>query len=272
MRHLYCFAIVFAAACGPATRDPGGGGVDGPGGGSNGSGDSYPIYAHSDTVLYSINLATKALVVVGPFNTPMSDVITDLAVAPDGTIYIISETALYTASAADGHATKLGSLATCGTRAVALTTTSDGRLWMGDYMGKICQIDISVTPAVVKAPVTMSGGMALAGDFVGVADGSVFGTAYKLSDATTQNNNELVKIDVTTGQVTMIGASGFPKLFGASFQNDVVFGFTHDASGRVVTIDKATGVGTLYATFMDPGTQKPISWAGAGVSSLVVVE
>jgi hypothetical protein len=272
VRYLYYFAFV-VAACGPATRDPGGGGVDGNGGGSGGSGsDTYPIYAHSDKVLYSIDLSNKALVTIGPFNTPMADVITDLAVAPDGTIYIISETALYTASASDGHATKLGSLSACGTHAVALTTTSDGRLWMGDYMGAICQIDISVMPAVVKPPVMMSGGMALSGDFVGVADGSVFGTAYKLSDMTTQNNNELVKIDVTTGQVTMIGSSGFPKLFGTSFQNDMVFGFTHDGTGRVVTIDKASGVGTLYATFMDPATQKPISWAGAGVSSLVVIQ
>src|SRR6266436_5228163 len=106
MRHIFCFAIVMTAARGPATRDPGGGGgVDGNGCSGGRGSHSYPIYAHSDTVLYSINLATKALVVVGPFNTLMSDVITDLAVAPDGTIYIISETALYTASAADGHAT-----------------------------------------------------------------------------------------------------------------------------------------------------------------------
>ena len=218
------------------------------------------------------SLGTKALVTIGNFNAPASDVITDLAVAPNNTIYVISATALYTASASDGHVTKLGSLSACGSRGVALTTTANGDLWMGDFKGKLCKIDISGATPVVGAAVTMSGGMALAGDFVGIGDGTIFGTAYNLSDASTQNNNSLVKIDVTTGTVTMIGPTGFPKLFGTSFQNNVVFGFTHDGTGHVVTIDRTTGVGTLYATFMDPATHMGISFAGAGVSSLVVIE
>ncbi len=271
-------ALALAAGCGASPRDGNGSGVDASGTHHDGTGSSgsnnasYPIYAHSDTVLYTIDLGTKALVTIGNFNSPASDVITDLAVAPNGTIYVISETALYTASASDGHVTKLGSLSACGSRGVALTTTANGDLWMGDFKGKLCKIDISGAAPVVGAPVTMSGGMALAGDFVGIGDGTIFGTAYKLSDASTQNNNSLVKIDVTTGAVTMIGPSGFPKLFGTSFQNDVVFGFTHDGTGHVVTIDRTTGVGTLYATFVDPATNMGISFAGAGVSSLVVIQ
>ena len=270
---IYLAAALFAAACGPGNRGGGGGG--GPDGNSMGSGSdntSYLVYAHSDTVLYTIDLSTKALVTVGNFNAPMNDVITDLAVAPDGTIYTISNTALYTASPSDGHVTNVGSLSTCGTKGVALTTTSDGRLWMGDLMGAICQIDISGATPMVKAPVMMSGGMALSGDMVGIGNGTVFGTAYKLSDQTTQNNNSLVKIDVTTGQVTMVGSSGFPRLFGASFQQDKVFAFTHDGTGRVITIDTNTGVGSMFGTFMDPSTNKGISFAGAGVNSLVTIE
>lgn len=270
--------LSFAAGCGASPRDGTGTGVDAnrthlDGTGSSGSNTtSYPIYAHSDKVLYTIDLGTKALVTIGTFMAPSSDAITDLAVAPDGTIYVISETALYTASASDGHVTKLGSLSACGSHGVALTTTVNGDLWMGDFNGKLCKIDISGATPVVGAPVTMSGGMALAGDFVGIGDGTIFGTAYKLNDAATQNNNLLVKIDVTTGAVTTIGPSGFPKLFGASFQNNVVFGFTHDGTGHVVTIDRTTGAGTLYATFLDPATNMGISFAGAGVSSLVVIE
>jgi hypothetical protein len=117
----------------------------------------------------------------------------------------------------------------------------------------------------------MSNGMALAGDFVGVGNGTVFGTAYKLSDAATQNNNSLVKIDLATGAVTTIGASGYPKLFGASFQENQVFAFTHDGTGRVVTIDTTTGAGSMFGTFTDPATNKGIAFAGAGVNSLVVI-
>jgi len=273
----FALAILIVAACGPGSHGghpgpDGSMGIDSNNGGDDAPPTSYPIYAHSDGVLYTIDLVTKALVTIGNFNAPSNDVITDLAVAPNGTIYVISETALYTADATDGHVTKVGSLSACGNKGVALTTTADGRLWMGDFMGAICQIDFSVNPPVVKAPVMMSDHMALAGDMVGVDNGTVFGTAYDLNQSATQNNNVLVKVDVSTGAVTQIGASGFPKLFGASFSEGKVFGFTHDGTGRVVTIDTATGAGTMFGTFMDPATNKGISFAGAGVNSLVVIE
>jgi hypothetical protein len=283
------FVALSLVACGPTNRD-GGSGADAPrggtdssgGGGDGNNGGSFVVYAHSDTVLYQIDLVAKSLVVVGNFNAPnitvgsvtKPDPITDLAVAPDGTIYVVSEQSLYTASASDGHVTKVGDLAACGQKGVALTTTPDGRIWMGDFMGAICEIDISGASPVVKAPVMMQGGLALSGDMVGVANGMVFGTAYKLSDSAgqgTQNNNLLVTVDVTTGAVTQIGSSGYPKLFGVAFQDNKVFGFTHDGTGHVVTIDTTTGHGTMFNTFMD-SQNKPISFAGAGVSSLVVIQ
>ena len=236
------------------------------------------MYAHGDHVLYMVDLQAKTLSKIGPFNAPQvngsEDVITDLAVAPDNTIYVISETALYTASPADGHVTSVGTLAACGMRGVALTTTPDGKLWTGDFKGAICQIDIAVTPPQVKPPVTLQNGMALSGDLVAVDDGTVFGTVYKLSDAAnagTQANNVLAKINLATGAVTQLGPTGFPKLFGTSFAMGHVVGFTHDGTGHVVMIDATTGAGSTFATFMDPQTNLPISFAGAGVSSLVGV-
>jgi hypothetical protein len=118
-------------------------------------------------------------------------------------------------------------------------------------------------------PVTMSNSMALSGDLVAVGDGTVYGTAYTLSHS--QANNELVKVDLTTGAVTPIGATGFPELYGTSFAFGNVIGFTHDGTGRVVQIDPATGSGSLFATFSDPTTGAPIAFAGAGVNSLVQV-
>jgi hypothetical protein len=276
------FVIAMLAACGPANRN-GGGGTDasqgsGSGSGSNngsGSGsDNFNVYAHSDTVLYVVDVNAKTLNTVGPFNAPANDVITDLAVAPDNTIYVISNTAIYTASAADGHVTKLGSLAACGSKGVALTTTPDGKLWTGDFMGTLCQIDTAQSPPAVLPPISMTSGMALSGDFVAVSNGTVFGTAYKKTDSAnmgTQLDNVLVKLDIATGTVTQIGATGYPKLFGVAFAANQVFGFTHDGTGHVVTIDPGSGTGTLFGTFMDPNTHQGISFAGAGVSSLVPI-
>jgi hypothetical protein len=276
------FVIAMLAACGPANRDGGAGADGGHGSGSgsgsnNGSGsgsDNFNVYAHSDTVLYVVDVNAKTLNTVGPFNAPGSDVITDLAVAPDNTIYVISNTAIYTASPTDGHVTMLGSLSACGSKGVALTTTPDGKLWTGDFMGTLCQIDTAQSPPAVLPPISMTSGMALSGDFVAVSNGTVFGTAYKKTDSAnmgTQLDNVLVKLDIATGTVTQIGPTGYPKLFGVAFAANQVFGFTHDGTGHVVTIDPGSGTGTLFGTFMDPNTHQGISFAGAGVSSLVPI-
>ena len=276
---------LMVSACGPGGRSGtesaidaspgGGGGGDGPTGCGN-LASCYSVYAHADHILYVVDLQAQTLITVGPFKAPTvgttEDVITDLAVAPDNTIYVVSETALYSASPTDGHVTRLGSLSACGMRTVALTTTPDGKLWAGDFKGAVCEIDIQVSPPQVKPPIMLTGGFALTGDMVAVADGSVFGTAYKLSDAASQGsqaNNLLVKINLATGAVTSVGPTGYPKLFGASFGLGTVMGFTHDGTGHVVKINPATGAGTVLATFIDPVTQMPISFAGAGVSSLV---
>jgi hypothetical protein len=204
-----------------------GGGTAG-GGQAGGGGDNsvYTVYAHSNTDLFTIDLANKTLVHVGAFNAPSNDTIQDLAVAPNNVIYVIGAKTLYTADPNDGHVTSVASLGVCGTDTVALTTTPDGLLFAGDYYGAFCK--------------------------------------------STEANNWLVKIDPSTGAITQnIGATGFPQLYGVAYAMGQVFGFTHDSSGRVITIDPQTGAGTLYNTFTDPTTSKPLSFAGAGVNSMV---
>ena len=274
-------------ACGPASRTGNGDDGNPVDGSPNPTGDGptvndgcggvpncYSVYAHSDTTLYVVDLAAKTLNTVGKFNSPMNDVITDLAVAPDGTIWAISETALYTASSTDGHVTAKGSLSACGMRGVALTFTPAGKLYEGDFKGAICQIEITGATPVVDAPITLQSGYALSGDLVAIGDGTVFGTLYKLADAAgkgTQLSNVLGKIDLTTGAVTTLGATGYPKLFGTSFAKNKVMGFTHDGTGDVIEIDPMTGAGDVYATFTDPATSMGISFAGAGVNALVQI-
>jgi hypothetical protein len=239
------------------------------------------MYAHSDSTLYSVDLTNKALVVIGPFNASAGSgsatgnvVMTDLAVAPDGTIYVISEQALYTASATNGQATMVGSLTSCGTEMVALTNTADGRLFVGDFHGSLCEIDITTNPPTVKPPMTMSNGMALTGDFVGVGNGTIYGTAYNTADHSgsgTQASNDLVTVDLTNGNTTVIGPTGYPDLFGVAAANNEIFGFTHDGTGHVITIDPMTGAGAPFGTFTDPNSGQGIAFAGAGVNSMVAV-
>ncbi|MDB4968878.1 MAG: hypothetical protein JWN44_4567, partial [Myxococcales bacterium] len=263
-----------------------GGGAAGGGGGGGGGGQTgcegqgsgcYTVYAHSNDTLYSVDLMAKSLITVGKFNTPKvgssADVITDLAVAPNDTIYVVSKTNLYTASATDGHVTLVGPVTVCGMDNVAMTTTPDGKLWVGDFRGAFCRIDTATTPPTVTQVGSLGMGMALSGDLVAVSDGTVYGTAYKLADPATGGSNIdniLVKLDTATGQVTSaVGSTGFPKLFGVSYALGKVFAFTHDGSGDVITVDPATGAGTLFGSFKDPLTMKGIAFAGAGVNSMV---
>jgi hypothetical protein len=302
MQRCICLAsALLLAACGEAGRNSHGGGPGGDGGisldydggetggGGDGGGQAgcagqskgcYTVYAHGDHDLYRIDLMAKTLVPVGPFNAPMvtdsagkmvEDVITDLAVSTSDVIYVISHTNLYTASATDGHVTLVGALSSCGDLGVALSFTPDGNLYTADFKGAFCQIDLSTNPPTVKPITTLGSGLALSGDLVAVADGTMYGTAYRLADASntgTQKNNLLIKIDPKTGAITQqVGSTGFAKLFGTAYALGQVFGFTHDGTGDVVTIDPVSGKGTLFNSFLDPSTGKGISFAGAGVNA-----
>jgi hypothetical protein len=241
-------------------------------------GGCYTVYAHSNHTLYRINLATRGLEVLGPFHAPIvgtaEDVITDLAVAPDNTIWVVSHTTLYTADPVDGHVTKVSSLGDCGQDNVALSFMPDGALYVADFKGAFCRIDYTQSPPVVTSLGNLAGGYAVSGDLVAVSDGTLFATAYLLSDAAgsgTQLNNVVVKIDPATRAVTRLGYSGFQRLYGVAFAQGKIFAFTHDGSGKVITVDPLTGVGTLFNTFKDPVTNTNISFAGAGVNSLVQI-
>jgi hypothetical protein len=215
----------------------------------------------------------KTLVTLGPFNAPNKDIITDLAVGADNTIYVVSKMNIYTASPIDGHVTLLGPIGTCGSDNVAMTKTPDGKLLLGDFKGEMCTVDTATMPPTVTPIGMMGQGMALSGDMVAVADGTLYGTGYLISDGNTKGtglNNVLVKVDPSTGAMQQqIGATGFPKLFGVAFAGGQVFGFTHDGSGDVVSIDPTTGKGTLFNSFKDPSTNMGISFAGAGVNPMV---
>jgi hypothetical protein len=172
----------------------------------------------------------------------------------------------------DGHVTQVGPVTSCGSAAVALTFTPDGSLYAADYKGAFCKIDLSMMPPKVTQIATVGSAMAIAGDLVAVADGTMYGTAYLLADPAkkgTQLNNTLVKIDPTNASVTVLGPTGYPELFGIAYAMGQVFGFTHDGSGDVVTIDPKTGKGTLFNSFTDPTTMKGLSFAGAGVNAMV---
>lgn len=291
MRGTFCVlgvvSMFAAAACSPDDRG-GGGGADARGGGDGGfvspfvdGGDvgpqegcgeleaCYTVWASSDSTLYHLDLVNQELVRVGTFNQTSGNM-TDIAVAPDDTIWGVTEYSLYRISKVNGEATEVAPLDSCGAFGVALTFTRDGKLWAGDYNGAFCRIDVASDPPRVIPVGQLSNNMALSGDIVAVEDGTIFGTAYSLSDFSTQSNNVLVRLNPDTGAVTTVGSgTGYDRLFGVAFDQGQLFAFSHDGTGEVVTVDPLSGAGTVYGTFDDEGT--PITFSGAAVNPHVRV-
>ncbi len=238
-----------------------------------GTGACFTVYAHTGTDLYYLDLTSASLVAVGPFDALKpdgggTDVITDLAVSPDDTLWVVSATALYRADAVSGHATLVGPIAKCGSGNVALTADGTGALFLGDFEGTVCELDPGTTPPTVAAGVSLSGGYALSGDLV-VAGSTMYGTIYSVATPTTNQDNWLATLVPASGVTTALpSATGYPKLFGLAYGGHRALGFTADGSGRVVSIDPTSGVGMLYATFTgDAGTG--LVFAGAGVNPRV---
>ena len=76
-------------------------------------------------------------------------------------------------------------------------------------------------------------------------------------------NDRLARIDPATGAATVIGPTGFRKIWGLGFWGNKVFGFTQ--TGQFILIDPRTGAGTLVKNF------PAFPFWGAGVTTAVTV-
>jgi hypothetical protein len=217
------------------------------------------MWVHTNQLLYVMDDATLSLTLIGAFNTPMDDWITDVAVTPDGTLYGISETKLYTIDQATGQATYIADVP--GVSNVGLTFLPDGTLLATDQSGGGRRIE----PAngMVTEIGAFGGGYATAGDLVAVADGTMYAISDEGPVGDEFTSNVLLTVDTDTGIALPVGQIGYGGVFGCAYANGHVYAFTRD--GYVIEIDRFTGSGTLRKTY-------PVAFWGAGVTPLVVVE
>jgi hypothetical protein len=219
--------------------------------------DTLTVYVHDKSTLYIVNPTTFALTTVGMFGA--GDDMTDLAVTPDGQIYTISRTSMYTVDRNTGQATLL--LSNISTSNVALTFQIDGTLLASDKDGLVRRIN--PTNGMVTELGQYGQGWDTAGDLVSVSDGTMFGIAANGPMSSLGMSNVLLKVDPTSGVATGVGPIGYTGVFGTAYSNGRVLAFTRD--GQIVQIDPTTGQGTLVMTH----TGKDF-W-GAGTSPLVPI-
>ncbi|CAN5860326.1 hypothetical protein BH11MYX3_BH11MYX3_05290 [soil metagenome] len=276
---LFCVVLaMFAFACGPSGRDPGGGGggdgdggvgVDAdPGGGGGGGGGGGPevtyVYAHTASDLYKVDPDTLAITKVGTFAwSNGTDSMTDIAIDKTGLMLGVSFSAVYRIDPTNAVATRL-STGLSGTfnglsfvpAAMLGTTGDDVLVGTRNADGVVFRIDPMTGQATT---IGNMGGFSSSGDLVAVTN---FGTVQTADNGI--SNDRLVRLAPQTFAATAVGTDiGYSDIWGVAFWKDKIFGFT--ASGQFVTIDPTTGAGTLVQS------NGPAWWGAAVTTSAPVI-
>lgn len=196
------------------------------------------MYAHSGDTLFKVDPDTLKVSTVGTFH-PNAPHMTDLAVTPDGKLYVVSSSNLYQVDPNDASITWVTKVP--GTTNVALTFDVDGTLLASDKEGNFRRVDPKTG---ASTPIGSYGaGLGSSGDLVALKDGKL----YEINDVGAKGNNTLITVDPKSGKATTVGPTGFRMVWGLSFWGGTLYGFTR--LGEFISIDPKTGYGSLIHTF-----------------------
>jgi hypothetical protein len=213
------------------------------------------IYANSADTLYKVDPNNLTVTMIGPFNN--GDQMTDIAVTPQGQLYGISFTDLYSVDKNTGKAAHIAAVP--GMANNSLTFLPNGTLLAADGNGDVKIIDPQ--NGNVMAVGNYGNGLVASGDVVAVRDGTMYGVSSTTKgggDASA--NNILLRVDTGNGTATPVGPIGFGVVWGLAYSNAKVIAFTDE--GNILQIDPQTGAGKLVVN-------KGILFWGAGQSPLV---
>lgn len=206
---------------------------------ASGSGSSYPP---SD--LYRVEASasgTDELVGRISTETGFQPVITDLAVAPDGSLWGVSFSALYRLSKASGLASERGSLGLYGSNALAFDNS--GYLYGATSSGQFITIDTITGAAQVLGE--YGSNFESWGDMAFSPSGTLFAT---VRDPMT-GAGFLVIVDPSTGQAAPVNA-GVPtvheNIWGLAFVGSELYGLTTvlgSETGQLLIMDTQAGTG-----------------------------
>ena len=268
--------LVFVCACGPSVSGQvdSGSEIDGPATIDSGPRPDAPplpdntsVYAHSATELFKINPDTLLQTSVGTFTfTGDAENITDIAVDKTGDMVGISLQSVYSIDRETAVATLLSTLSgDSGLTSLSFVPTdisdasSDELLVAADFEGVVWQINpdtgLRTTIGNYNASGTTIGS---SGDIVSIIG---FGTVATVN-VTGEDNDHLARIDPLTWQATLIGDTGYDKIFGIGFWGGDVYGFTDNQ--EFVTINATTGA----VSNVQNGS---VAWWGAGVTTIAPI-
>lgn len=225
------------------------------------------VYAQSATTLYEVDPDTLDITEVGDFTFDKdAQNITDIAIDANGTTIAISLAALYSVDKSTAAATYLTDLdATLDIDLTSLSFVpvdpndpqSDERLIAADFDGVVYEIDPNTGDTTVVGDYgsdDQGHKIGSSGDIVSVRGLGTLATVTVEGE----QNDYLAWINPTTFEASLLGDTGFDRIFGIGFWEDTVYGFTDDK--EFVTLDSTTGEGS------EVGSDN-IRWWGAGVTT-----
>jgi hypothetical protein len=225
------------------------------------------VYAHSGSTLFGIDPETLAFNNIGPFvlvdNGRMSFIgnVTDIAVDREGRIVGTTFTNLLSIDPRNANCTTIARLppghAFNGLSWVRAGQANE-RLLATAVDGTVYEINPMTGDAQSVGRLGM--GLGSSGDLVSVEG---YGTLVTVKGNSPTAPDQLATIDPATGVATVIGPTGFQKIWGLGFWKNKVFGFTQ--TGQFVLIDPKTGAAMLVQ-----GNAGHPFW-GAGVTTAVPV-
>ena len=178
--------------------------------------------------LGTLNLTTKAVHVIGSLGV----VLTDIAFAPNGTLYGISFTSFYKVSTTTGRATRIGSLGVSGMNALTFNKAGQAVAASNSQTGFFL-INITTGRASLAG---QDGGFFSAGDFAYSGSHLYFSTS----------SGQLVDFNLPA-HTSQAHPDGISNLFGlAVTAPGQLYGF---ANTTLYKLDPSTGVGTPIVNF-----------------------
>lgn len=170
-------------------------------------------------------------------------ILLDIALNPkDGELYGVNDT-LYRINKNTATLTRIGNglQATApgvSSEAVALVFSSDGVLYTGVDGNKLATVDTTTGKASVIG--SLGAGYSFSGDLAFAPDGKLFASV-----SGQDINDELLLVNPQTGVGTPVGNIGYRKVFGLQFVGGTLYGLSEGSPSSLITIDTATGKGTL---------------------------
>jgi hypothetical protein len=222
------------------------------------------VYAHTSSALYKVDPDTLAVTLIGNFTFAggLPDQITDLAIDKSGLMIGISFQSVYKIDPATAACTRLSQDLTATFNGLSFVPASEIGQTGPDILvatrnsnGIVSRID----PATGTATqIGNMGSFASSGDLVSIAG---FGTVQTADNGASPDR--LVRLAPNSFAATPIGNTiGYGDIWGIAYWKGKVFGFTE--AGQFITIDPATGVGTLV---QGNGPR----WWGAAVTTLAPI-